>query len=164
MHQPLLEADQWSIAVRLLGGDQAAEGSVTRLLCNDKVRIEDRIAHAREQTKRHVSILPILAIQNPTSLRYGGIDHSLNPHPTLAVGAEAGTVLGLVHTELLKHESGRKASRGKRAIQDKESRRWLTGNEVADGLVAAGSVLWRTAKGISSGASSSGCSQIAFTV
>ena len=58
------------------------------------------IEHARDQTKRRVSGLHILAIQDTTSLRDDGGAHSLNLHSTIAVDAESGTLLGL-HLGLL---------------------------------------------------------------
>jgi hypothetical protein len=111
---------------------------MTRLLRNPKVRVEGMIEHAREQTARRVSGLHVLAIQDTTSLRDDGFDYSLNLHPTIAVEAETGALLGLVHAELLKHEGGKKASRKQRTIQDKESQRWLTGSKVASELCEAG--------------------------
>ena len=111
---------------------------MTRLLRNPKVRIEEMIEHAREQTLSRVGGLHILAIQDTTSLRDDGSACSFNLHPTIAVEAETGAVLGLVHAEFLKHEGGSKASRKKRAIKDKESQRWLTGSEIAGQLSERG--------------------------
>lgn len=140
LHQRLVEVGQRGIAIRSLGGNRAGEMRVTRLLRNPKVRIAEMIEHARDQTKRRVSGLHILAIQDTTSLRDDGSAHSLNLHPTIAVDAESGTLLGLVHAEFLKHEGGKKASRGKRAIKDKESQRWLTGSEIAAEFREAGAL------------------------
>jgi hypothetical protein len=133
-----VEVGQRGVAVRSLGGDRAGEIRMTRLLRNPKVCVEDMIEHVREQTARRVSGLHVLAIQDTTSLRDDGFDYSLNLHPTIAVEAETGALLGLVHAELLKHEGGKKASRKQRAIQDKESQRWLTGSQVASELCEAG--------------------------
>lgn len=138
LHRRLVTVGQRGIAIRSLGGNRAGEIRLTRLLRNTKMRIAEMIDHARDQTKRRVSGLHILAIQATTSLRDDGGDYSLNLHPTIAVDAEGGTLLGLVHAEFLKHEGGKKASRGKRAIADKESQRWLTGSEVAAELREAG--------------------------
>ncbi len=138
LHQRLVAVGQRGIAVRSLGGNRAGKMRVTRLLRNENVRIEDMISPAREQTKCRFSGLHILAIQDTTSLRDDGVDYSLNVHPSIAVDAEAGTVPGLVHAACLKHEGGKKASRGKRSIKDKESQRWLTGSEMAGELVEAG--------------------------
>ena len=43
----------------------------------------------------------VLAIQDTTSLRNDGQQHSINLHPTIAVDAQDGTLLGLVHAALL---------------------------------------------------------------
>ncbi len=82
--------------------------------------------------------LHVLAIQDTTSLRDDGGNHSIAAHPTIAVDAEAGTLLGVVHAQILKREGGRKASRRARPIEDKESWRWLEAADVAAGLRAAG--------------------------
>ena len=111
---------------------------MTRLLRNPKFRIDDMIEHAREQTLNRVGGLHILAIQDTTTLRDDGSNCSLNLHPTIAIEAETGSVLGLVHAEFLKHEGGKKASRYKRAIADKASRRWLTASDIAGQLSEAG--------------------------
>ena len=121
LHRRLVTVGQRGIAIRSLGGNRAGEIRLTRLLRNTRMRIAEMIDHARDQTKRRVSGLHILAIQDTTSLRDDGGDYSLNLHPTIAVDVEGGTLLGLVHAEFLKHEGGKKASRGKRAIADEES-------------------------------------------
>lgn len=133
-----MEVGQRGVTVRSLGGNRAGEMCLTRLLRNPKVRIEEMIENARTQTFSRVRGLHVLAIQDTTSLRDDGSGHSFNLHPTIAVDAETGAPLGLVHAEFLKHEGGKKASRKKRAIEDKESQRWLTGSEVAGQLSEAG--------------------------
>jgi hypothetical protein len=80
----------------------------------------------------------ILAIQDTTSLRDDGNKRSLQLHPTIAVDADSGVLLGLVHAEFFEREGGKRASCGQRPFDEKESRRWLTGTEQANGLLAAG--------------------------
>jgi hypothetical protein len=138
LHRRLVEVGQRGVAVRALGGNRAGEMRVTRLLRNPKVRIEEMIECARKQTFNRVGGLHVLAIQDTTSLCDDGSGNSFNLHPTIAIEAETGAVLGLVHAEFLKHEGGKKKTAKKRAIQDKESQRWLTGSEIAGQLSEAG--------------------------
>ncbi|MEO0810572.1 MAG: hypothetical protein AAFW82_08055 [Pseudomonadota bacterium] len=87
------------------------------------MRIKGMIEHARTQTFSRVSGLHVLAIQDTASLRDDGSGHSFNLHPTIAVDAETGAPLGLVHAEFLKHKGGKKRTAKKRAIEEKESQR-----------------------------------------
>ena len=136
----MVEVGPRGVAVRSLGGNRAGEIRLTRFLRNRKVSVEEMIEHARASTRKRVAGLHILAIQDTTSLRDDGGQCSIAAHPTIAVDAEGGTLLGLLHAQILKREGGRKASRRKRAIEDKESWRWLEGAESAAGLRAAGAV------------------------
>ena len=81
-----------------------------------------------------------MAIQDTTSLRDDGAGHSIQAHPTIAVDGESGALLGLVGADMLVREGGQKGRRKTRAIEDKESRRWLDGAEAAAGLLAAGAL------------------------
>lgn len=105
---------------------------------NRKVNVEKMVEHAYAGTCKRVAGLHVLAIQDTTTLRDDGKKHSIAAHPTIAVDAEAGTLLGLVHAQMLKRKGGLKASCAARAIEDKESWRWLEAAEVAAGLRAAG--------------------------
>ena len=66
----------------------------------------------------------ILAIQDTTSLHDDGDKHSLNLHPTIAVDATEGALLGLVSADLLERDGSPKAHCNKRRLDEKESRRW----------------------------------------
>jgi hypothetical protein len=52
-------------------------------------------------------------------------------HVAIAVDAEDGALLGLVYATFLTREHGRRATRTRRPIKDKESQRWLDGAEAA---------------------------------
>jgi hypothetical protein len=95
-------------------------------------------AAASARTQRLVKGRHILAIQDTTSLRDDGRFESLMLHPTIAVDAAEGALLGLVHGELLRRRGGRKAARRTTPFAEKESRRWLDGANAAAMLAAAG--------------------------
>ncbi len=131
MHRRLMAVGQRGIAVRALGGNRAGEMRLTRLLRNPKVSVEKIVEHARARAASRVAGRHIVAIQDTTSLRDDGAKHSIQAHPTIAVDAETGALLGLVHGEILIRNGGLKARRKKRAFDDKQSRRWLDGAEAA---------------------------------
>jgi len=125
------------VAVRTLGGNRAGEMRITRFLRNPKVSVEEMVARAAAATAPRVAGLHVLAIQDTSTLRDDGGQRSIVVHPTLAVEAESGAVLGLLHGEVLRREGGQKQRRKHRPFADKESARWLRGAEAAAGLCAA---------------------------
>ena len=137
MHRRLMAVGQRGIAVRALGGNRAGEMRLTRLLRNPKVSVEKIVEHAVSRAASRVAGRHIVAIQDTTSLRDDGAGHSIQAHPTIAVDGESGALLGL---DMLVREGGQKGRRKTRAIEDKESRRWLDGAEAAAGLLASGAL------------------------
>lgn len=138
MHERLVTVGQRGVSVRSLGGNRAGEMRITRFLRNGKVTLGEIFAEAAAGTAGRVAGLHVLAIQDTTSLRDDGAGHSLVAHPTIAVEAETGALLGLVYGEMLSRAGGLAESRKARAFDDKQSRRWLNGAEAAAGLAAAG--------------------------
>ena len=94
------------------------------------------MAHAAAATGQRVAGLHVLAIQDTSTLRDDGRRRSIVVHPTLAVEAESGAVLGLLHGEVLRREGGKKQSCKSRVFADKESARWQRGAEAAAALCA----------------------------
>jgi hypothetical protein len=134
----LITVGQSGVRVRPLGGDRAGEMRITRLLRNPRVTPAKMFATAASRTAGLVKGRHILAIQDTTTLRDDGKQHSLALHATIAVDALDGALYGLVDGELLHRRGGAKASRKQRPFAEKESRRWLTSAEAAATLVAAG--------------------------
>lgn len=138
MHRRLVEVGQRGVAVRALGGDRAGEIRPTRFLRNDRVSVDEIVATAGAATARRVKGLHVLALQDTTSLRDDGGKRSICAHPTIAVDADSGALLGLVHAQVLRREGGLKERRRSRAFNDKQSHRWLEAAEVAAGLRVGG--------------------------
>lgn len=135
----LVEVGQSGVSVRALGGDRAGEVRFGRFLRCDAVTPAEMIATASAHTKTLVAGRSILAIQDTTALRDDGKQHSLNLHPTIAVDAGNGALLGLVHAELLSRDgSAAKVHCNKRPFAEKESRRWLDATHASAALRAAG--------------------------
>jgi hypothetical protein len=61
-------------------------------------------------------------------------------HPTIAVDAVAGTLIGLIDCALLVRRGGLRERRKARLFADKQSRRWLAGASAAAKLAEAGAV------------------------
>ena len=93
----LLTVGQAGVRVRPLGGNRAGEVRIGRFLRNDDVTPAEMVRTARARTAGLVQGRHILAIQDTTSLRDDGDQRSLHLHPTIAVDAIDGTLLGLVH-------------------------------------------------------------------
>jgi len=134
----LVAVGRFGVRVRVLGGDRAGEIRITRFLRNERVSAGEMVASAGARTAGLVTGRHVLAIQDTTSLRDDGKGHSLVLHPTIAVDAEDGALLGLVHAELLRRAGGLKAARKVRPLTEKQSLRWLNGTAAAGELVASG--------------------------
>jgi hypothetical protein len=126
------------ISLRRLGGERAEEVRLGRLLNNRAVTPGEMIATARADLLGRVAGRHILAIQDTTSLHDDGDKHSLNLHPTIAVDATDGALLGLLSADLLERDGTPKAHCNKRRLDEKESRRWVDATRQAADLLAAG--------------------------
>lgn len=104
---------------------------ITRFLRNDKVSVEEVMEQAAAATASRLGGLHVLAIQDTSTVRDDGDRRSMVVHPTLAVDAESGAVLGLLAGEVLQRKGGRKGSRATRPLADKESARWLRGAQAS---------------------------------
>lgn len=138
LHARLVEVGGIGVRVRRLGGTRAGEIRITRFLRNAAVTVEEIVTSAAARTAGRVAGHHVLAIQDTTDVRVDADNRGIVLHPTIAVDASEGTLLGLVHAELLGRTGGAREHRKKRAFADKQSRRWLRGAEQAAELLAAG--------------------------
>ena len=122
--------------MRALGGGRAGEMQITRFLRSRKVTSSEMAAAAGDRTRQVAGGRHILAIQDTTTLRDDGDQASIALHPTIAVDADDGALLGLVHAQVLHRRGGRKGLRKTVPFEDKESRRWLDGTQAAARLGA----------------------------
>src|ERR1700677_4456659 len=116
-----------------------------RFLANPAVTAQEMLATAGRQTGQRVVGRHVLAIQDTTELHFptheaskrgfgkagNGEDLGLFLHPVLAVDADAGGIVGLVDCIVLNRTNGKAADHKQRDAEEKESRRWLYGAEVA---------------------------------
>lgn len=136
LHRRLVEAGV--ARVRRLGGDRAGEMRLFRFLHNPSVTVAEMVATAARRTKNRCQGREILAIQDTTDIRYREKGDYLSLHPTLAIDAQTGAILGLVDAEFLHRDGGKRALRNSQPFHAKQSARWLRGIEAAAGLREAG--------------------------
>ena len=135
----LVEVGQSGVSLRALGGGRSGEVRFGRFLRCEAVSPAEMIATACTHTLGLVAGRHVLAIQDTTTLRDDGAKNSINLHPTIAIDAADGALLGLVHAEVLVHDGTAGAVHcNKRPFADKESRRWLDAARASAALRAAG--------------------------
>ena len=134
----LLETAQQGVVVRTLGGTRANEMRIRRFLHNTAVTPDEMIETALAHTSTLVSGRHVLAIEDTTSLRDDGKDSGHYLHPTIAVDANDGTLLGVVAASFLLREGAQAIHCNKRPFAAKESARWLEATHEAARLKAAG--------------------------
>jgi hypothetical protein len=123
----------------------------TRFLRNPAVSVSEMARHAGSLTAQRVAGRDIVAIQDTSELVLGGrraqaagygvvgkggSTRGLLLHPTLAVDATNGALLGLVSMEIWNRDGEKVAPRRSRETQDKESQRWLNGADAAGKVLA----------------------------
>jgi hypothetical protein len=136
----LVERGQRGVTVRGLGGSRAGEMQITRFLRNPNVSRTEIIEQACARTRARVAGLHILAVQDTTSVRDRGDGRSIQAHPTIAVDAETGAPLGLVHAEFFVCAGGARETYKERPFDEKASRRWLDSAEAAAALRTDGAL------------------------
>jgi len=134
----LLAVGQSGVSVRKLGGSRAGELRLGHLLHSPKVKTATMIETAFTRTAARVAGRSILVAQDTTSLRDDGTRHSHQLHAAIALDAETGALIGLVHASFHRRAGGQKANCGKRLFADKESRRWLDAVQASGRLAEAG--------------------------
>ena len=141
---------------RLSEGDRAREVAFGRFLANEKVTPERLIEGWSEQTGSAVAGRHVLAIQDTSEINFKtkpgrrrglgeigkGSGRGVLVHAMVAVDANNGSCLGLVGGSVHTRSKGRvKTPHAKRALKDKESRRWLeTGTRAKTVLAQAAMV------------------------
>ncbi len=139
--------------LRKLGGRRAEEVRFGRFLRSPEVSVEEMLAEVGRATGERVGGRHVLAIQDTTELNFSahgerkrgfgtvgnGVDIGLFLHPLVVVDAGSGGVVGLAGATVINRTRRPRTGRRARRLDDKESRRWLTGAETA-GRVLAGAL------------------------
>lgn len=124
---------------RLSEGDRAQEVGFGRFLTNPEVTSERLIAGWSEQTKDAAAGRHVLAIQDTTEINFRtkpgrrrglgeigkGSGHGVLAHAMAAVDAASGALLGLLAGQVYTRGGRVDVPHAERALEDKESRRWV---------------------------------------
>jgi hypothetical protein len=153
----LLEAmvEQPTTCVHALAEDRNEALAFGRFLDHSSVSHEEMLTTTGRFTGQRAAGRHVLAIQDTTEFNFPGHaasksgfgrsgndrDLGLFLHPTIAVDADYGGMIGLVGTQVLNRTEPKVEHPKPRAIEDKESFRWLLAvEEAADVLSAAASI------------------------
>ena len=139
-----------TLVLRKLGETRAGEKAVHRFLSSPHVSAERIVETLAARTAVQCAGRRILAVQDTTEINFSGRDkkrRGFGPagdgktpgffiHPVIAVDIESEAVVGLVDAAIWTRSADRVGSRRSRAIEDKESARWLSGCQAAAGVLS----------------------------
>lgn len=111
---------------------------ITRFLHNERVTTAEMFATARARTAERVAGRHVLVIQDTTTVRMDEAGDGVAAHVLIAVDAVERALLGPVDAQFLARAGGKKRQRRAKALEEKESRRWLDGEKTAAELLRAG--------------------------
>ena len=139
-----------TLVLRKLGETRAGEKAVHRFLSSRYVSVDRIVETLAARTAAQCVGRRILAIQDTSEINFSGRDkkrRGFGPggdgttpgffiHPVIALDIESEAVVGLVDAEIWTRSGARVGSRRNRAIEDKESMRWLLGCQAAAGVLS----------------------------
>jgi len=153
----LLDAMQQApnMCLHALAENRSEAKRFERFLANGAVSADEMLVHAGQVTGQRVAGRHVLAIQDTTELHFAGHvaskrgfgrggngrDIGLFLHPTIALDAANGGVIGLVGAQVLNRTDELDSHRCARDADDKESRRWLSAAETAAAVLEAASAI-----------------------
>jgi hypothetical protein len=144
-----------TMCVHRLARDRNQTIQFGRFLANPLVTAQEMLANAAGLTNQRAAGRHVLAIMDTTDLRFAtheaskrGFGRDANDtcpgvflHPVLAVEAATAGIIGLADCVVLNRTEGKVADHKTRAADDKESRRWLHGAEMAADRLAAAEII-----------------------
>lgn len=139
-----------TLVLRKLGETRAGEKAVHRFLSSRYVSVDRIVETLAGRTAAQCAGRRILAVQDTTEINFAGRDRKrrgFGPtgngktpgffiHPVIAMDVESEAVIGLADAEIWTRSEKRVASRRSRALEDKESARWLSGCEAAANVLS----------------------------
>jgi len=144
-----------SLVLRHVGGDRPGEMSAQRFLASRHVRHEEILATAGRRTVSACAGRRIVAAQDTTEINFSGRDRGrkgLGPagdgktpgffcHGMVAIDADDEALLGALHARIWTRSTKPATARRGRAIEDKESMRWIEATAVAGELLGTAAQL-----------------------
>ena len=139
-----------SIVLRKIGSGRAGEISANRFFGSARVTPEEILTTAGRRTAAACRGRRIVAAQDTTEINFSGRDRArkgLGPagdgkslgyfcHGMIAIDADDEALLGVVHARIWTRSGEKLAARRSRAIEDKESMRWIEATNVAGDLLS----------------------------
>lgn len=138
-----------SLVLRELGETRAGEVAAQRFLSSGQITTAQILEASSVRTVSACAGRRVLAVQDTTAIsftravRRGGLGPGANGktpgffiHPVIAVDIEEGAVLGLVGARIWTRTAEPVTSRANRAIESKESMRWIEGAQTASDRLA----------------------------
>ena len=134
-----------SVVLRDLGGSRAGEIAAHRYLSSPYVTTEGVISAVSERTHEAVAGRRVVAAQDTTEINFAGRGAPRRGlglagdgkslgffiHPVVAVDAEDGVMLGLADAQIWTRGGETVSDHSRRAVDDRESARWLKGTRAA---------------------------------
>lgn len=144
-----------TMCLHALSEDRRQERQFGRFLDNDAVSAQEMLVHAGRLTASRVAGRHVLAIQDTSEFHFAGHaaskrgfgrggngrDIGLFLHPTIAVDAASGGLIGLVGAQVINRLDGSLSHRRERLAADKESCRWLAGAQTAGEVLEAAAMI-----------------------
>ncbi len=144
-----------SLVLRVIGEDRAGELSAGRFLDSPGVRPDEILTTAGRRTAIACAGRRIVAAQDTTEINFSGRDFAregLGPagdgkalgffcHGMVAVDADDEVLLGVVHAKIWTRSGKKLKARRSRAIEDKESIRWIEATDAASDLLSSAAQL-----------------------
>jgi hypothetical protein len=144
-----------SLVLRQVGGDRPGEMSAQRFLASSHVTHEEILATAGRRTASACAGRRIVAAQDTTEINFSGRDRGrrgLGPagdgkalgffcHAMVAIEADDEALLGVVGASIWTRSFTPASARRERAIEDKESIRWIRATAAAGELLGCGAQL-----------------------
>jgi len=139
-----------TLVLRKLGETRAGEKAVHRFLSSPYVCVDRIVETLAVRTAVQCAGRRILAVQDTTEINFSGRDkkrRGFGPagdgktpgffiHPVIAIDIDTEAVVGLVDAEIWTRAGGRVTSRRSRALEEKESARWLSGCQAAASVLS----------------------------
>jgi hypothetical protein len=145
-----------SLVIRKLGVTRAGELAIHRFLSAPSVSCREMLATLAGRTRAATAHRHIVVAQDTTEINFAGrganrrglgaagdgVSAGFFIHPLVAIDSETEAVLGLLDAQIWTRDDAIEAPRRQRAIEHKESMRWLRGVERAgERLADAASVV-----------------------
>jgi Transposase DDE domain len=139
-----------TLVLRKLGETRAGEKAIHRFLSSRYVSVDRIVETLAARTAAQCTGRRILAVQDTSEINFSGRDkkrRGFGPggdgrtpgffiHPVIAIDIESEAVVGLVDAEIWTRSGKGVTSRRGRAIEDKESMRWLSGGQAAASVLS----------------------------